>query len=97
MKNKLTYAFLSLFFMLSSALFAQQQEWNGQVLDSKTNEPLIGVSVVVKGTSIGTVTDIDGRFTIKAAVNQELILTYIGYASVEILLNSSANLTNFNE
>ncbi|OQB29637.1 MAG: TonB-dependent Receptor Plug Domain protein [Bacteroidetes bacterium ADurb.Bin174] len=92
MKNKLTYAFLSLFFMLSSALFAQQQEWNGQVLDSKTNEPLIGVSVVVKGTSIGTVTDIDGRFTIKAAVNQELILTYIGYASVEILLNSSANL-----
>ena len=94
MKIKLTYAFLGLFLLLSSALFAQQRDWKGQVLDSKTNEPLIGVSVLVKGTSAGTITDYDGRFSVKAAVNQTLTLSYVGYITLEISLKPTTNLTS---
>lgn len=55
----------------------------GTVLDG-TDEPLIGVSVMVKGTSNGTATDFDGNFSIKAAKGNTLVFSYIGYASTEI-------------
>lgn len=92
MRIKLTYAFLGILLLVTSTLTAQQRDWTGQVLDSKTNEPLIGVSVLVKGTSYGSITDYDGRFSIKAATNQVLVLTYVGYIPFEISLKSATNL-----
>lgn len=51
----------------------------GTVRDS-SGEPLIGVSVTVKGTSMGTITDLDGNFELSAAANgNELVISYIGY------------------
>lgn len=57
---------------------AEAMTLTGVVVDSE-GEPLIGASVLVKGTSIGTATDVDGKFTIKASVGQELQISYIGY------------------
>lgn len=58
----------------------------GQILD-ETGEPLIGVSVVVKGTSIGTITDIDGNYSLDVpAGNSVIIVSYIGYQTKEITL-----------
>lgn len=52
----------------------------GQIADAKTNEPLIGVPVKVKGTTTGAVTDVDGNFTLPlAAGTYELEIAYIGY------------------
>lgn len=51
---------------------------SGTVMDA-TGEPLIGASVVVKGTAQGAATDIDGNFTLKAPSNGELMVNYVGY------------------
>ena len=58
---------------------------SGTVTDSK-GEPLIGVSILVKGTSNGTITDMDGNFKIQAAKGDVLEVSYIGYASQTITL-----------
>ena len=52
-------------------------------------EPLIGVSILVKGTSNGTITDMDGNFKIQAAKGDVLEVSYIGYASQAITLTSA--------
>lgn len=55
----------------------------GTVLDKTTREPLIGVTVLVKGTSLGTVTDIDGNYSIDVPRNAMLTFSYIGYMPLE--------------
>ena len=58
---------------------------SGTVVDA-TGEPAIGASVVVKGTTIGTATDIDGNFQLNnVADNAVLIISYIGYVTQEML------------
>ena len=60
----------------------------GRVSDPVNGDPLIGVSVVVKNnTNLGTVTDIDGRYSIGAAGSDTLVFSYIGYATQEIPVN----------
>ena len=61
---------------------------SGTVIDSK-GEPLIGVSILVKGTSNGTITDMDGNFKIQAAKGDVLEVSYIGYASQAITLTNT--------
>lgn len=56
---------------------------NGKVLDKTTREPLIGVTVTVKNSSIGTVTDLDGNFTINTPAKATLVFSYVGYAPYE--------------
>lgn len=65
----------------------------GSVVDSK-NEPLIGVSVKVVGTSIGTATDFDGNFTINVPrIGSVLEFTYVGYTSQKVTVGNNATLT----
>ena len=52
----------------------------GRVVDEK-NEPLIGVNIRVEGTDDGTVTDLEGKYVIKASIGSILSFTYIGYIS----------------
>ena len=56
---------------------------NGQVKDDM-GEAIIGASIVVKGTSNGTVTDFDGNFTLKCQSGAKLVITYIGYTPQEV-------------
>ena len=64
----------------------------GKVIDSK-GEPLIGVSIQVKGTAIGGITDIDGNYTLTTSdANPILVYSYIGYKTQEIPLKSQTNL-----
>ncbi len=60
---------------------------SGNVSDQATGEKLIGVSVMVKGTNNGTVTDVNGRFTITAPDDGVLVITYIGYNTLEMPVN----------
>lgn len=93
MKNKLTFKCLFLFLVCAFQLKAQQKEWIGQVWDEKLNEPLIGVTVRVEGDNVGTITDFDGKFSIKADVNQTLIISYIGYTTLNVRLSADADLS----
>ncbi len=56
----------------------------GVVTDSKTGEPLIGATIKVQGTSTATVTDVDGRFEIRASKGSTLEVSYLGYTSKKI-------------
>lgn len=88
-KNKLVLISLSLFFFCSFHVYGQQREWTGKVWDEELNEPLIGVTVSIKGAGQGTITDADGEFTIRAEEGQILVFSYIGYHPVEEVLNSN--------
>src|SRR4051812_48383685 len=67
----------------------------GTVIDSVTNEPVIGAVIAVKGSTKATTTDIDGKYTIEAPANGTLIISYAGYVEQEIPVNnaSSVNVT----
>ena len=60
----------------------------GRVTDVADGEPLPGVNVLVKGTMNGTITDVEGRYTIAAEGTDTLALSYIGYTSQEIPINN---------
>src|SRR5690606_10307733 len=63
----------------------------GQITD-ENNEPLIGVNVLVKGTSKGTSTDFDGKFILQEVADDAvLVVTYIGYTTQEVSVNGRAN------
>nr|WP_320057809.1 TonB-dependent receptor [uncultured Bacteroides sp.] len=85
---------LSLFFVSAQwvTLLAQQKtQVTGKVSDS-TGEPAIGASVIQKGTSIGTITDIEGNFSLFVSSGSTLQISYIGYVSQEIKAVSGRNL-----
>ncbi len=63
--------------------FAQQGQITGKVTDTDSGEGIPGVSVLVKGTTRGVITDLDGNFTIAASSAEILVFSFIGYESVE--------------
>lgn len=60
------------------------QQVQGTILASDSNEPLVGVTVLVKSAGAGTVSDTNGRFQLKCSAQDTLVFSYIGYQSVEI-------------
>lgn len=61
---------------------------SGTVID-EDNEPLIGVNILIKGTATGTITDIEGKFSVKTTLaNPTLIISYIGYQTQEIVVRN---------
>jgi hypothetical protein len=77
--------FLILFMvtLISTMTYAQNTSYSGTVVDAQ-NEPIIGASVVQKGTSQGSVTDLDGKFTVSVAPGSTLVISYIGYVPQEV-------------
>lgn len=67
---------------------AQKKEITGKVLD-ELGEPIIGASVMVEGTTTGTVTDLDGNFSLSAPANATLTISYIGYKPVKVSAQTS--------
>lgn len=67
----------------------------GNIVDKTTNEPIIGGAVMIKGTTTGTVTDIDGNFTIRMSDEQtELQISYLGYVSKNVSVTFTNERTN---
>lgn len=90
MKKELCYAALLCFFALG--LFVPgamgQAAVNGTVTDAQTGEPLVGVSVSVKGTSVAASSDVDGQYQLQGlpSLDGVLEISYLGYKTVEISL-----------
>lgn len=76
------YVFLNLFFVCS--VFAQNADVRGRVFDKITGEPLVGVTILQKGTSNGVVTDLDGNYALKAPIGTMLEFKYIGYLTTTL-------------
>lgn len=67
----------------------------GKVTDAKTKEPLPGVTILIKGTTTGTTTGIDGTYTIEVTSPEALLVfSYLGYTTVEYPVKSIANILN---
>ena len=77
--------------VVSLATFAQTSV-SGTVIDAENSEPLIGVSIIEKGTSNGVVTDFDGNFSLSVSTNAVLQLSYVGYTTQEIKVGKKTNL-----
>lgn len=69
----------------------RQIKVSGTIVD-ENNEPLIGVTLMVKGASAGTVTNLDGNYTIQAPENGTLVVSYIGYENQEIKVNKRSKI-----
>ena len=84
MKKQSCFVVLLLLLLLfPSGAFAQQQMIKGQVVDDK-GETIIGATVMVKGTQEGTLTDIDGNFSVKGKVGDILAISYVGFSPLEV-------------
>ena len=65
----------------------------GQVTDAGTGESLIGVNIMVKGTAQGTITDLDGNYSINLSEGTEtLVFSFVGYANQEIAVNQQSTI-----
>ncbi len=91
MKVKLYPYFAGLAFLLChSMLMAQTKTVKGKVVDK--TEPLVGVTIVVKGTTTGTVTDAQGMYSIKASEGARLIFSSVGYTTQEVAIGDQTEI-----
>ena len=89
MKTKLN-GFLTLFLaLLVQISFAQERMVSGVVTDN-SGLPIPGVNVLIKGTSEGTQTDFDGKYSIKVSPSQTLIFSFVGMKSREVIASSTS-------
>ena len=87
----LLFMFCTLWAALPMA--AQNINVKGRVVDAKDNEPIIGATVMVKGTTKGSVSDIDGNFQLTGvASNATITISSIGYKAQEIAVNGQTNI-----
>lgn len=63
----------------------------GTVTDAQ-GEPLIGATVLVKGTTLGTSTDLDGKFTLKNVTGKTLVISYVGYRTKEVPVSKAGDI-----
>lgn len=67
-----------------AAIVQQNAKLKGVVVDANTGEPIIGANVLVKGTTNGTITNIDGEYALEAPAGAMLQISYIGYKTLEV-------------
>lgn len=84
--KKRTLLFLTCLFLSMGMMWAQRSNVSGIVISEDDDQPIIGASIMVVGTNMGTVTDVDGKFTISnvPASAKHLRVSYVGMRSVEV-------------
>ncbi len=93
-KGYVTRGLITLYFLLgvSSFMFAQEVIVQGTVYEN-VNEPLPGVTVVIKGTTTGTVTNVNGEFSIRVPSNGTLVFSFLGMKTVEENVNGRSQIS----
>ena len=76
----------------TESVLQEKKMVNGVVVDA-TGMPVIGANVMVKGTTNGTITDMDGKFSLEVDKNATLVVSYIGFADQEIKVGNQTNLS----
>ncbi|WOD42799.1 SusC/RagA family TonB-linked outer membrane protein [Hwangdonia lutea] len=83
-KLNINYLIFILLFSLPILTFGQEKTITGTVVSAGDNMPLLGATVIVKGTTTGASTDFDGQYTINANTGDVLVFSYVGYAATEV-------------
>ncbi|MDR6300034.1 carboxypeptidase-like regulatory domain-containing protein [Mesonia maritima] len=89
--------FLTVFFVFSSLLLTAQQSLKGKIVDEESNKNLEGVSVYIDGSSLGTITNSDGKFLLETEQNLQapLIIRYLGYETKVLPISSEETKIDF--
>lgn len=91
-QTRVTVLATALIFIVLTAVWAQTSKVSGIVKDASDGSPLVGCSVQVVGTSRGTVTDIEGRYSIKANKGEKLAFSFVGYTTeTRVVMSSTLN------
>lgn len=85
------FLFMLSFIFCANLTAQNQKSVTGTILDER-GESIIGASILVKGTTVGTVTDIDGKFSLNVEENATLTVSYIGFASQDISVSGQTDL-----
>lgn len=87
---------LVIYFACVSSAFAQENlQINGKVIDSSDKGPMIGVNITVPGSTLGTMSNLDGNFSISVPANAVLRFSYIGYDDFEITAEEASKIITF--
>lgn len=78
--------------MLMPAILLAQTTVTGTVTDGSSAQPLPGVNILIKGTTTGTNTDFDGKYSIEVNEGQTLVFSYVGFLTQEIVFNGQATI-----
>jgi TonB-linked SusC/RagA family outer membrane protein len=81
---------LAMFFMTHFA-HSQTLSIKGTVISQEDNQPVPGALVSIKGTQRGTVTDLDGKFTVSASVGETLTVSFVGFTTNEVVVTANSN------
>ncbi len=92
MRTKLLILFTVLGLILAQSIYAQPKTVTGTVTDATTNEMLPGVNVIIKNTTTGTSTDLNGFYSISVSPGQVLVYSSLGYATQEITVGPANRL-----
>ncbi len=94
-RNGIRYTFVDNHIVLTNASILQQEKKTirGNVKDAETGEGLPGVTIVEKGTSNGTITDVNGNFSLVVADNAVIQVSYVGYKTQEINVTGQADIS----
>jgi len=79
--------------LLGNFAMAQQTVLSGKVTDSSSGESLPGVSIVVEGTTIGTITNFDGNFTLNVNKGNTVVFSFVGYKSQRVVVGDQTKLS----
>lgn len=91
MKTKLLMAFMA-FCMLTSLTYAQDLTVSGTVTSEEDGTSLPGVTVIIKGTTTGTTTDVDGKYKVNTSGTDTLIFSYVGYVTQAVPVGNSSTI-----
>lgn len=83
----------SLIILLGAETILAQGNISGIITSQEDDMPIPGVTVLIKGTTNGTVTDVDGRYTIDASPNDVILFSFIGYVSQEVIVGTQTSIS----
>jgi len=85
--------FLLNLFLSVTFLYAQQSAAiSGKVSNAANGDPIPGVTIIVKGTTTGVITDLNGNYSIKAAGNGTLVFSFVGMIPEEVSINNRSTI-----
>lgn len=93
MGNKLKTFLFVFSFLISSVLLAQSKKLSGKIISEEDKSPLSGVSILIKGMATGVQSNLMGEFSIATTVGDKLVISYMGYASQELVVGAQTNIT----
>ena len=88
---KRTFFLTCLFLMACLGMQAQNLQVSGTVISKSDDLPVIGATVLEKGTTNGTITDFDGKFSLTVKQGAEIVVSYVGFKSQTLKANSVLN------